>query len=344
MKMPLRRLAFALVSMLPALALAVDPAAASPDQARMDAVLRYQLAAAEAEGDALSDAMVARWLGMTLDDEGWRTSMDPALVARADVVRQALARRVELAREDDASVLAATLRCPPRELAAPDCERDLARLAELAGDNAYHHFVLMGLAWARDDAEGFLRQARLAAAAAAYRHDFVAAFASTRARLRQAPEGLLPAEAGANRLPPADVHAMALASAIALPAYQHFATPCREAEGDLREQCLAIALHMLDARQTVIDAAIARAVVDALGDAGQRAEARERVRRAYWQSTALARAEREFDRAQHEAYFRLVVDEGELAAIAYAAAELGLPAEPPADWRAPGEPAAAAAP
>lgn len=342
MKTPIQRLGLALALLLPAAALATSPDPSPlPDVAAHEAQLRYFLAVAESDGDALSDAFLANALGAMRDNAIRAGTTDRGLLARAEVVRDELAARAEAARGSDATLLATQLRCLPVRHAEPRCEADLRRLAELAGGNGYHHVLLMGYAWARGDAAEVLQQARLAAEAPDYRHDFPLVFASLRQRLSSVPAPGRAAADASGEARVADVHAMAMAAAVALPAYQPFVASCRDAGDELRDHCLAIAERMLAEGQVALDVGVASAVIEALGDPARQAEARAIVRRMNWHSTAMGRAEREFSQAQFGEYFRRVSTEGEVAALAYAAAELGLPAEPPADWRYPGEPAAA---
>src|SRR5690606_40352215 len=56
-----------------------------------------------------------------------------------------------------------------------------------------------------------------------------------RDRLRHVPVQLLPEHAETPALPLHDIQAMSLAAAVALPAFQYFDQPCREAEGQLRQ-------------------------------------------------------------------------------------------------------------
>ena len=83
--------AFALLlsALLAAAPLAAHAGPAPDEESRVgeDAWLRYQLAVAESEGDALSDAYLARNLEMMLGDEARAASLDPALLARLQVVQ-----------------------------------------------------------------------------------------------------------------------------------------------------------------------------------------------------------------------------------------------------------------
>lgn len=300
-----------------------------------EAVARYYLAAAEAEGDVLSDAYVLRLLALSSGDEEVRAGLDPALRARLDVARTQLAARVDAARNNDPVLLASQLRCHPLDRMSPACAEDLARLAELAGDNGYHHFLLMGHAWAREDSAGFLRHARLAAEAPDFQHDIALVFRAVHQRLGQVPDDLMPRPEGeGDTIPVAGMVAMSVAAAFALPAYQHYVQPCREAEGELRAYCLAIADRLLEESTTGIDVSIAHAIYEAHGETGRQATAQALRDKLHWQQQAVASMEGRFDRRQWQAYFDAYAEGGEQAAFAYAAEALGVPPEPPPGWSA----------
>ena len=313
----------------------------APSSASEDAWLRYHLAVAESPGDALSDAYLARALEMVQGDEARQAALDPALLARVQVVHGQLEARAAAARNNDATLLVSQLRCLPASRANATCEADLARLAELAGDNAYHHVVLMGHAWARGDAEAFLREARLAAEAAEYQHDVPKVFGSLYRRYSQVPAHDLARPDPGNRIPVAGMSAMAFAAALALPAYQHFVQPCREAEGDLQGHCLAIAVRMMREGQLALDLSIAAGVIDVHGDESLKAEAKRRQREMAWHFESLRGAEARLDERQWRDYLDAYAERGELAAFRVAHAYLGRPALPPDDWNPPGESAGA---
>lgn len=318
-----------------------DAASDAPSSAREDAWLRYQLAVAESPGDVLSDAFLARALEMVQNGETRETPPEPALLARVQVVQGQLAARAAAARHDDATLLLSQMSCLPPARASDACLADLARLAELAGDNAYHHFVLMGHAWALGDAEGFLREARLAAEAPGYRHDVPKVFGSLYQRYAQVPADHLARSDPGNRIPVAGISAMGFATALALPAYQYFVQPCREAEGELQGHCLAIAVRMLREGQLALDLSIASAVIEAHGDDSLKAEARRRQREMAWHFESLRGAELRLDEREWRDYLDAFADSGELAAFRVANAAMGRPALPPDDWNPPGESAGA---
>lgn len=298
-----------------------------------EAVTRYYLAAAEAEGDALSDAYMLKLLALSSGDPAARAAFDPALVARLDVVSAQLAARVQNARTSDPVLLVSQLRCHPAARMEASCQEDLTRLAELAGDNAYHHFLVMGHAWAREDAETFLRHARLAAEAPGFQADLDVVYRSVYERLKQVPESLMPrAEGDEAKAPAAGMVAMSIAAAFALPSYQNYVQPCRESEGELREHCLAIAERLHEESTVSMDIMIASAIYEVLGEPAQQARAEAMVDRLNWQAQNMGAMEDRFDRHQWQAYFDAYAEGGEFAAYAYAANAMGYPIDPPPGW------------
>src|SRR5690606_4826029 len=225
--------------------------ALAADPARQQALTRYYLAAAEAEGAPISDLMLLKMLS---PDSGIIAEpTDPAQAARLQLARRQLEARVEAASHRDPAVLAQRLGCHGKTVDAEACARNLDRLAELAGDNAYYHLVGMSYAWTRNDAERYFRLAELAAAAPEYKPEIWRHFDAYRDRLRHAPVQLLPEHAQTPALPLHDIQAMSLAAAVALPAFHYFSQPCREAEGRLRQHCLAIAMKMVGQGDSLID-------------------------------------------------------------------------------------------
>jgi|GEM_PF-6997781 len=326
-------LAISLLTLLAGPAAAIDER--SPEQIvhGREAVTRYYLAAAEAGGDVLSDAYLLKALALSSGDPEIRARLDLALMARVDLVRAQLSARVQAARNNDPVLVSSELRCQPSVRLQAACSEDLARLAELAGDNGYHHFVLMGHAWVREDAEGVLRHARLAAQAPDFRHDIGVVFRSVHQRLRQAPDDLMPRPEGVDdTAPAAGLAAMGIAAAFALPAYQNYVQPCRESEGELRAYCLAIADRLLEESAVGIDIAIAHAIYGALGETERQAASQVLRDRLRWQMQAAASMEERFDRRQWQAYFDAYAEGGEKAALAYATEALGVPLDPPPGW------------
>jgi hypothetical protein len=306
--------------------------ALAADPARQQAMTRYYLAAAEAEGAPISDLMLLRMLS---PDSGFIAEpTDPAQAARLQLARRQLEARVEAASHRDPAVLAQRLGCHGKTVDAEACARNLDRLAELAGDNAYYHLVGMSYAWTRNEAERYFRLAELGAAAPEYKPEIWRHFDAYRDRLRHVPVQLLPEHAQTPALPLHDIQAMSLAAAVALPAFQYFVQPCREAEGQLRQHCLAIAMKMVGQDDSLIDLYIGESVVHALGDEAQKAWARERRREAAWlvETVAPVLADIEGDPDAIVTYYDLLTEGGERVAMRWVAETHGLPTTPPADW------------
>ncbi|MCX7033232.1 MAG: hypothetical protein NT046_04575, partial [Arenimonas sp.] len=159
----------------------------------------YQLAVAEAPGDVHSDQRLAKVLELIISA---RTPANPdapshseamtLFLARAQAVAAQLEAQVDAARDADPALLAADLGCWPRTDDTRVCDARRARLEALAGDNAYHGLVLMETAWMLEDAAGFLRAARLAAAAPEYDSWVARDYRSLLARYRQVPVPKMP--------------------------------------------------------------------------------------------------------------------------------------------------------
>lgn len=326
---PWKSLALAALFLAGATAMANDRPPTDLNHDR-EATLRYWLAAAEAEGDLVSDAYLLKMLELHHQE---RDALDPALLARLDVVRTGLAARVDAARNDDPVLLVARMRCLPVDRAQPGCSQDLARLAELAGDNGYHHLLVMIHAWAREDAGTYLRHARLAAEAPEFRPDIESVYRSIYARLQQAPDDLVRRPTAADEaIPAAGLWAMGISAAFVLPPIQHYSQPCRESEGALRGHCLAIADRLLEHGWTGIDTRIAFDIYRALGDTAREARAQAAINRLAWQQQFLGEMETRMDRPLWQAYFDAYAEGGEQAAFARAAEALGYPVDPPPGW------------
>ena len=239
---------------------------------------------------------------------------------------------------DDVELLARDKRCHRNDPPAEFCARRLDRLAELAGDNAYYHLMLMTLAWQAGDSEAFLRHARAGAAAGHYRSPYMDYYAGLHARFRQIPDQVAPGmgleEEG---LPRAAVMAMGISAAYAMPPFQGFSAPCREAEGELRGQCLAIALMQLESSQTPIEVSLAAGVVEALGDDEERRLAGEKRREAFWRIEKAAEIYNGLTQgkvpAGYEAYFENYGTQGELEAARLLLLANGIAPSPPPEWQ-----------
>lgn len=311
-----------------------------PSASEREAYLAYSVAAALSEGDLASDAAMVSLLTLQQQLAGQSqhevTPTERALRAQADVLRAELAARVEAGLMDDPDLLARDLGCWHQPATPEQCAKRSQRLEILAGDNAYHHMELMGRAWKRGDAAKFLDHAKAAAAATHFRSPFSGTFDSVYRRLKQVPESAAPSfgqdTPGVSR---AGVLAMSLSAAYAMPAYQNVSQPCREAEGELRRHCLAIALMQLESPVT-LDVMIAASLVEALGEDQDRQLAQSRLRDVKWQMQGLAElAQRDIAGVPtrgYEVYFEEFGRRGELIATRDLLEANGIAAEPPEDW------------
>ncbi|GGA80849.1 hypothetical protein GCM10011521_18950 [Arenimonas soli] len=316
-----------------ALLVLIGPAAAQtrdPEAANIDA--RIQLAAANAQGDAISDAVLARATDMQRG-YGAVDDIDPALLQDLQAAHGKLQARTEAMMRKEPVLLATFSGCFWRWEVPARCEGVREDLAELAGDNAYHHFVLMADAGRREDDAAFARHALNVAAATEYRPDFQQVFASLNHRYRQVPDMLWMHEENTYGAAASGVHAMALAAAVALPAYQQFMNACRDSEGERRELCLLVARRLAAESPVVMDRMIGFALLEKKGDARDQAQALEWKREVDWLTQGVVGYEEELSPEQFNTYFDLFSTQGEIAAMIYANQVRGRPVEPPADWQ-----------
>lgn len=327
----MRRL-FALVttlSMLPALA------AEPTEQQKLDWEA-YQLAVAEAPGDVRSDLLLARMQRFPTADKDASEDGEElrALQARREVVTAEMQARVDAVRDTDPFLLSTDLGCWPDAKSAVCTERR-ATLEAFVPDNAYLGMVLMSYAWLAQDAEGYLRAARLAASAERYDSHWSSAFGSLRDRYRSVPVPDLAGSTEYNRRLAPEFMAMSVAAAVAMPPLQHFSQPCRESEGELRGLCLAIALKMMSQSQNVIEVLIAQPVVEALGT-DEDIEAAKMIRRDVdWlmaRSTPIGAAMDNADVAGTQEYFDAYATDGELSAMRALLTAHNIPIHPPEGW------------
>lgn len=324
--------------------------AKEPDQQEQLDWVNYQLAVAEAPGDAWSDLRMAQMLDFTSrmaehSQAGPPSEPMRAFQARAQVVKAELQSRVDAARDSDPFLLAADLGCWPKAEDMTTCDLRRAKLEPFAGENAFHGVVLMAHAWTREDAEAFLRVARLAAAAERYDSLPALGFQSMVERYRKVP---LPATPGMDvlmRAHAAEVMALAMTMGISLPPYQNFTQPCRESEGDLRGYCQAIARKMMLHGQHIIEVSIAVSLVQAIGTPDDVALAGARQREMDWlqeKALPLLVASEKVPVAGIDGYFETYGSDGEIAAMRALLKVHGIAPVPPADWtRAPPRPAPA---
>ena len=312
-----------------------------------EAYLAYVVAAANAEGDVSTDRAMAKMLGMYQDGvvpllagPAPHSDRERSLLAEAQVIQARLEARAEAATLDRPDLLAMDLGCWPVGATPELCEQRRARLEALAGDNAYYHMVLMGTAWQLKEASAYLHHARAAAAASHYRSAYGDQYERLHQRFLKVPESLVRALGDRPQdMPQAGMMAMTLSAAYALPNYQGFSTPCREAEGELRELCLTIALMQLESPGSLIDSMVAAGVIEALGNADERALAQSSLRTLNWQQAQMGRlSQRETAGARtlgYDAYFLDYGKKGELVAMRELLEANGLAADPPPDWTPP---------
>lgn len=307
--------------------------------------LAYIVAAAKVEGSLLSDAAL---LDLLLFEEQIATSPENrtgsvsvselGLRAEADVLRAQLSERVEAAMMDNVELLDRDKRCYRSDAPAEFCERRNSRVAELAGDNAYYHFMLMSIAWKAGDADAFLRHAKAGAAAGYYRGPYVDYYAGLHARFSQIPDQVAPTFVfegdGAHR---GALMAMALSAGYAMPPFRGFSEPCSVAEGELREQCLDIAMMQLAQAQTPVEVGIAAKVVQALGDEQERQLAAEKRRQAFWRIEKAAEIHNRVTEGKTAAGYNVYFDDygtkGELEAARLLLVANGIAPSPPPEWQ-----------
>lgn len=303
--------------------------------AERDAYRAMLLAASERPGDPYGDVLLAKMLRLAAIPvpPGWQGASAPKAIPDATLVAAAdrLVAGAKAHAADDWRVPATLMiGLPP----GPEADELAARLLAAAPDNAFAHVVLMGNAWHAESPEQFVEHAHHAGAATRYESLFRSAPAAFQRRL------------GAAATPETLRWAFATAGATALPGYQHFSTPCREAEGALAADCLHVATLMMRDGDSWIDAAIGTSVVEALGDAALRAEAATTKREREWQMDAwrVLAPELEKDPEEIARFADDLAEHGEIAAARRRLVAEGIPLTPPAGWQPPAETGAVTAP
>ncbi|HEU0154011.1 MAG TPA: hypothetical protein VFQ84_11780 [Arenimonas sp.] len=322
-------------------------AAALPTQADVsapaerEAYLAYVVAAARVEGNLTSDAALLRLLELQADiyehvPPEQRSPGEVSLRAEADVLHARLSEKLRAVEADHPELLARGLGCKDQAATDLECDQRKQRLAEVAGDNAYYHLALMAYAWSGGDAAAYLAHARAAAAAGSYASPYTDYYRGLLERFRQVPANVAPGFGEDTGLPRGAVMAMALSTAYAMPPFQGFIGPCREAEGELREHCLAIARLQLASSQTPIETSLAASVIEALGSEQEASAAREKRRIAFWR---IEQAAQLFQQAGDAAppvgvadYFEDYGTLGELEATRRLLLANGRSASPPQAW------------
>lgn len=323
-------------------ALAVVPAQAdTPTDQQKLLHFNYQLAVAEAPGDVRSDQRMAQMLTWMIAYDASTDASAPAseamnaFLARAQVVTAELEMNVAAVRDADPFLLGGDLGCGRKQIDPATCSARRATLETLVGDNAYHALVLMTYAWTAEDAEGFVRAARLAASAPDYESDPALAFQSLRDRYRKVPPPDMPGMGELARLHAPEVMAMSVAMATALPPLQGFSQPCRESEGELRDHCLALAIKMMERGQNVVEIYVAKSVVEALGSPAQIEIAVGTQRRLEWlraRSVPLLAASEHGRVAGMDAFFDAQASHGEIAAMQALLRAHDIDIVPPEAW------------
>ena len=308
--------------------------------AEAQADIEYRLAAAAEAGDPVSDWALAHGFDLWLQfaERGAGAPIDPALLERVVEERDRLTARADAVLMDDPVMLKMRLPCYGEDRDEALCETRRARLAEIDGDNAATAMVLMTTAWSVGDNAGFAAAAASGAKATRYDSDYLTVYGSMRRRFGAIPDTAVPGMPlvveGADR---ASSHAMGMYAGLALPPFQHFVQPCRESEGKLLEDCLAIARRMLADSSTLIEGAIGAALLAAVGtDADKRLVAEHRRESAWLQvqaSTLFSAAQT--TGASMQVYFDTFEREGEKAAFGALLQAHGLPRTPPQDWMTP---------
>lgn len=313
-----------------------------PTEQEQLAWFNYQLAVAEAPGDVWSDLRMAQMLdfvsgvsGVAAAEGAAPSGPMRAFQARAQVVVAELESRVDAARDSDPFLLAADLGCQPKAPEMPVCDQRRAKLEPYAADNAFHGVILMSYAWMREDAEAFLRVARLAAGAEEYDSLPSFGFRSMVERYRKVPMPSEPGMDALTRVYMPEVMAMSLTMGIALPPYQNFSQPCRASEGELRGHCLAIARKMMLQGQQLIEVWIAVSMIEAIGTPEDVALAKARQRETQWlteKALPLLAASEKVAVAGTDEYFETYGRDGEIAALRTLLKAHGIAALPPVEW------------
>lgn len=306
------------------------------------ASVEYYLAAAAQPGTPASDWMLAHTVGMFLSypDETETTGLPPELKLRLAAERDRMLASANRALMDDPVQLSMRLNeCAKGTPEESECRVRRVRLAELDGDNAATAVTLMGAAWLAQDSAGFLEAAARGAKASRYEPAFLLAFGQLRERFSAVPDAAVPGvPLRSDGMDRADMVAMNLAGAWALPGYQHFGQPCREAEGELLGHCLAIARQMVRSGRTTIDVMIGASLLTSDGSVQDQAEASDWRREADWLNTRSAElmwGTPERALPDLSAFFDVFAADGELAAQRALLRANGRPVLPPEDWLSP---------
>lgn len=330
----LNRLAMTVLLLVVLAGATAAQASETQDREDIDTYARIQLAAANAPGDLLSDAYLVPMIDLTLEVDHGRQELDPALREALVQARDDLSGRIALAEEEAPVALFTTVSCLKKGADAQKCDGARERLAELANDNGYHHFVLMSMAAKRGDDEAFAVHGQKAVEAPNFEPDFVPVFASLHARYSKVPDELWQ-QKGIEHGPEAapGILAMAVAAAVVLPGYQPFVKACDGDSEARRLLCVAVARRMAERSTVLLDRLIGVGLLKKFGTPAEQEAARELEREANWLHAGMAAFDSELDDSQTGRYFDIFASEGEFAALRYAANVTGRSLEPPADWQ-----------
>ncbi|WP_339824563.1 hypothetical protein [uncultured Arenimonas sp.] len=309
-------------------------AASAEDPGNADMNVRVNLAAANAPGDLLSDAYLVPMIDLALEADAPGRELDPELRKSLEQARDDLAQRVDSAADEVPVGLYTTVNCMKKGADARECSDSRERLAGLAKENGYHHFVLMSMAARRGDEDAFATHGEKLIAAPRFDPDLVPVFASLHARYSQVPDALWQHpenEYGPEAAP--GVQAMAIAAAVVLPGYQPFMQACEKDDADRRTLCVAVASRMAERSTVLLDRLIGVALIKKIGTPAEQQGARELEREAKWLLASVANFGSELDDGQWGRYYEIFASEGEFAAMRYAAQATGRSLEPPADWQ-----------
>lgn len=314
-------------------AIAAEPTGTEASEERNN-YARLQLAAAHVPGDLLSDAFIVEMMQVSMLTGVQDDTLDPVLREELVKARDRLAERVAAGMVDDPVLMATMGHCKGRYVGEGECDMHWARVAELAGDDGYLHFLVMSHAAAQGDEALFAHHAARAAQAETFESHLAAIFVPLYERYLQVPEALWPTDdqLGGPRYQAAML-AMASGAGFGLPAYQPVFRHCEAAQGEVRQLCVGVAKRLARDSSTLIDRMVGTAILRKLGSDQEKAWAREQRRQDQWLARVGWTLEERFDEARWDRYFEVYADRGEMGALRHANRVLGRSLEAPADWQ-----------
>ena len=295
---------------------------------------RLQLAAANVPGDLVSDAFIVEMMEISLLTGVHDDTLDPTLREEIVKARDRLAERVAAGMVDDPVLMATMGHCKGRYVDEGKCDMHWARVADLAGDDGYLHFLVMSHAAAQGDEALVAYHAARAVQAETFESHLAAMFVPLYERFLQVPEALWPTgdDLGGHRYQ-AGVLAMSGGAGFGLPAYQHVFRRCEAAEGEVRQLCVGVARRLAGDSSTLMDRMVGTGMLRKFGSEQDKAWARERRRQDQWLARVGWTLEDQFNDGQWDRYFEVYAEHGELAAIRHANRVLGRALEAPDDWQ-----------